>query len=726
MTIDVEGYADIVEVARGGFGVVYKARHLQLNRTVAIKVLSQLHGDEHATRRWERECRAMGALSWHPNIVVVYDLGTTVEGDPFLAMEYLDRGSLADRLVNLGPLPWEEAVNMVIQVAGALQAAHDAGVLHRDLKPENVLLGLYGEAKLSDFGLATSENTVATAAGMASFTIAHASPEALRGERVGVPGDVYSLGSTLFHLLAGHPPFLRASDENVLAAVTRVINDPVPDLRGLGVPDQVASVVEAAMAKDPAARPATPADLGRALQDAQRSLGVPVTEMRLDPRGEVSGPTVAGVVLPDVPDPGEDSGTTVQVATDAGEPASGAPAAPPAAPVVPPSPAPPPPTPPAPPPPDAPPPPAPAAPPPVDAPPPAAAPAASTPSEPPAPAAAPAKRSKVPLVVGAVVVVALLVVGAVVLLGGGGGDGDGGDGGGAAGSGDDGGAVDAGATGGEVVASISVGRTPRGVAVDDDAAWVANRDDATVSRIDTGDDKVSDTVDVGEGPRDVAVGLGSVWVTSFEAQEVARLDPADGTVRDTVTFDGGPQAVTTAGGLVWVTDRADSSVEAIDPETLDTVDEITVGADPSAIVADGDAFVWVTNRDDGTLSKIDVEAREVVGTFEVGDLPAEAAVDGSSVWLASEGTSSVLRLDKETGEVLATVDVGQRVEGVALDDAGRPWVDGLSQLFEIDPEDASVVGEVEVGGELREVAAGAGSLWTVPHDGNILTRVDPN
>ena len=144
MAIDVQGYDEITEVARGGFGIVYKARHVQFDRVVALKVLGQLQGDENATRRWERECRAMGALSWHPNIVVVYDLGTTGDGDPFLAMEYLDRGSLADRIVHLGPLPWEEAVNMIIQVAGALQAAHDAGVLHRDLKPENVLIGLYG------------------------------------------------------------------------------------------------------------------------------------------------------------------------------------------------------------------------------------------------------------------------------------------------------------------------------------------------------------------------------------------------------------------------------------------------------------------------------------------------------------------------------------------------------------------------------------------------------
>ncbi|MCB1015675.1 MAG: serine/threonine protein kinase, partial [Acidimicrobiales bacterium] len=152
MAIEVAGYDQIEEVARGGFGVVYRARQVGFDRTVALKVLSQLQADDHAARRWQRECQAMGALSWHPNIVAVYDLGTTGDGHPYLAMEFLDRGSLADRLLHLGPLSWEEAVNMTIQVSGALQAAHDAGVLHRDLKPENVMVGLYGEAKLTDFG----------------------------------------------------------------------------------------------------------------------------------------------------------------------------------------------------------------------------------------------------------------------------------------------------------------------------------------------------------------------------------------------------------------------------------------------------------------------------------------------------------------------------------------------------------------------------------------------
>jgi len=766
MAILIDGYDGIEEVARGGFGVVYRARHVQFDRVVAVKVLSQMEADDDAAMRWERECRAMGALSWHPNIVVVYDLGVTDDNHPYLSMEFLDRGSLADRIMAQGPLPWADAVSMIIQVSGALQAAHDAEVLHRDIKPENILVGLYGEAKLTDFGLATGDNTMHTAAGMASFTLAHASPEALAGERVSTSGDVYSLGSTLYHLLAGRAPYVRSTDENLLAAVQRVINDPVPDLRPLGVPDSVAVVIEAAMAKDPAARPQAPAELGRALQRVQQTLGLPVTELRLDPRGgagaplvppplndvDQSGATVTVATAGLVPEGVDDSGATITVATAGlvpeGVDASGAtvtiataalagvaqdappvpsvePAAPPLPPMAPRESAPPATTPP---------PPGPSATPggpPAGGPPAGGPPAGGPPAGGP-PATADKKRSKAPLLIGLAVIIVLVIVGAVVLasggdddggadvaVGGGGGDDDDDD------DGDGGGGEVAGDEVGTVVASITVGATPRGVAVDDGAAWVANREDGTVSRVDTAKDEVSATVDVGEGPRDVAVGLGSVWVTSLEAAEVARLDPADGTVLDTIAFAGGPQAVTTAAGLVWVTDREDSTVVAIDPDSLEQVDEIEVGADPSSVVADGDEFLWVTNREDGTLSKIDLGAGSVADTIDVGDQPAEAAVDGDSVWLASEGTSSVLRIDKASGEVVATIDLGVRVGGVAIDDQGNPWVDGLSALIRIDPASNEVVGQVDIGGELREVAAGEGSLWTVPHDGVILTRVEP-
>ena len=126
--------------------------------------------------------RALGALSQHPHVVTVFVSGFTADGRPYLSMEYMPGGSLADRIAG-GALPWPEAVDVVIKVAGVLQAAHDAGVLHRDIKPGNILVSGYGEPKLADFGIARMEDRTETRSGVVSATIEHAAPEVLAGQR---------------------------------------------------------------------------------------------------------------------------------------------------------------------------------------------------------------------------------------------------------------------------------------------------------------------------------------------------------------------------------------------------------------------------------------------------------------------------------------------------------------------------------------------------------------
>ncbi len=298
MAVEIPGYGSFEEIARGGFGVVYRAEDVELGRVVAVKVLSRVELDDEALVRFDRERRAMGALSWHPHIVVVHDSGRTGDGEPYLAMEYLEGGSLADDLAARGALAWDEAVARVIEVAGALQVAHDAGLLHRDLKPANIMRGPYGEAKLTDFGIVGTEDAGNTATGMVSFTLGHAAPEVLQGERATARSDVYSLASTLFELVAGRAPFLRAGEDSIVPAVMRTVNEPVPDLGRPDAPIGLMAVLTAAMAKDPESRPADPAALGRLLQQVQREAGVPVTELRLDPKAggadlDQSGATVA-------------------------------------------------------------------------------------------------------------------------------------------------------------------------------------------------------------------------------------------------------------------------------------------------------------------------------------------------------------------------------------------------------------------------------------------------
>src|SRR6185503_2859474 len=126
----IDGFSELAQIARGGFGVVYRARQDRFDRVVALKVLSVTDLSERDVERFDRECRAMGNLSWHPNVVAVYDSGITEDGRPWLAMELLEGGSYGDRIRRDGPLAWADAVSATIQVAGALGAAHAAGTLH--------------------------------------------------------------------------------------------------------------------------------------------------------------------------------------------------------------------------------------------------------------------------------------------------------------------------------------------------------------------------------------------------------------------------------------------------------------------------------------------------------------------------------------------------------------------------------------------------------------------
>jgi serine/threonine protein kinase len=263
--------AAAMEIGRGSSGVVYRAEQPGINRTVAVKMLSSVMDDASRTR-FERETRAMGALSSHPNIVTVFDAGFAPNGQPYIIMEFMAGGSLGDRLLRQGRLGWEEVVDHGIKVAGALDAAHKKGVLHRDIKPDNILISSYGEPKLADFSIARVHGALQTQTGLVSATPAHAAPEILRGDPPTEQADVYSLGSTLLTLLYGSPAFVRDTDTSIFPVLARVERSPVPDLRGLGVPDEVCRVLERAMAKDPAHRQQSALELAAELRSARDAI----------------------------------------------------------------------------------------------------------------------------------------------------------------------------------------------------------------------------------------------------------------------------------------------------------------------------------------------------------------------------------------------------------------------------------------------------------------------
>lgn len=279
--LGIPGLEGGMEVGRGGFAVVYRCRQPAFGRTVAVKVIRDAVGDSNTRSRFKRECLAMGVLSGHPYIVTVYDAGFLANGDPYMVMDYMSQGSLADAVAANGPLTWQEVMRDGVMLAGALESAHRAGVLHRDIKPENVMRSRYGSVKLTDFGIARLRDGPQTRTEGLTASIPHVAPELLAGAPASVRSDLYALGSTLYQLLTGEAAFVRPTDESILPALARIASEPVPDLRPAGLPPALAKLIEDLMAKDPEVRPASAQELGGRLQDLQRQAGQSITDLAL-------------------------------------------------------------------------------------------------------------------------------------------------------------------------------------------------------------------------------------------------------------------------------------------------------------------------------------------------------------------------------------------------------------------------------------------------------------
>lgn len=274
------GFVDAEEIGRGGFGVVYRCREAALDREVAVKVLSGALDPENR-ERFLREQRAMGRLSGHPHIVNILQVGTTSLGRPYIVMQYHRRNSLQELLRNQGPLDWAATLRVGVKMAGALECAHRAHTLHRDVKPANILLTEYGEPQLTDFGIARISGGFETATGAVTGSPAFTAPEVLAGRTPDRTADVYSLGATLFCALTGHAAFERREGEKVVSQFLRITREPIPDLRADGIPPDVCTVLEDAMAQDPEVRPASAAEFGHAMQASERRHGLDVDEMAL-------------------------------------------------------------------------------------------------------------------------------------------------------------------------------------------------------------------------------------------------------------------------------------------------------------------------------------------------------------------------------------------------------------------------------------------------------------
>ena len=272
-------------LGEGGMGQVYRARHLLMDRPVALKVLHPRFVENEAARtRFQLEARA-AVLLHHPNAVSVTDFGQTADGYVYLVMELLEGRTLREILVKEAPLETARATSIMLQVSDAVAAAHEAGIIHRDLKPSNILVTQSADApavvKVLDFGIAKlgadtfadEDTTAVTLPGTPLGTPRYMSPEQYEDRELTPAADVYSLGVILYEMLTGMAPFTGA---NIVEIAQKHAHEPPRTPREIvaGIPEDVERVVLHALEKEPEARPANGAEFHSELLDTAERLGL--------------------------------------------------------------------------------------------------------------------------------------------------------------------------------------------------------------------------------------------------------------------------------------------------------------------------------------------------------------------------------------------------------------------------------------------------------------------
>lgn len=296
----VDGRFEVIDqVGQGGMGVVYRARHIKMQRDVAVKVLkSALSNDTDKLKRFRREARVISVLD-HPNIVQIYAIGMVTDGQPYIAMEFLAGNQLSEVIAEDGPMPWQQAIPLLLQICDALDYAHGKQIVHRDIKPSNVVLlrdesdGPY-KAKLVDFGIAKSiaqTGPQLTQTEMVMGSVFYLSPGQFQGRSADAQSDIYSLGCTFFEVLTGKRAF---EGDTAFETISKHCNESAPTVKATNaeanIPDDLEYLLQWMLQKDADKRPKSIAQVRACLRKILRGESI----IRVDLEGAPAPKTADG------------------------------------------------------------------------------------------------------------------------------------------------------------------------------------------------------------------------------------------------------------------------------------------------------------------------------------------------------------------------------------------------------------------------------------------------